>query len=60
MYFSLPLSVIGYKNHEKESTDIKYYIPFQNALNKGKLVLELLGEEKQTFRTETNALQPTG
>lgn len=60
MYFSLPLSVLGNKNHEKESTDIKYYLPFQNVLNKGKLVLELLGEERQIFRTEVNALQLTG
>lgn len=56
---SLPLSVTGNKNHEKESIDVKYYLPFQNVLNKGKLVLELLGEERKIFRTEINASQPT-
>lgn len=40
MYFSLPLLVAGTKNYETETTDKKYYLPFQDFLNKAKLVLD--------------------
>lgn len=43
MYFSLPLLMAGTKNHEAESTDKKYYLPFQDFLNKTKLVLDFWG-----------------
>lgn len=49
MYFSLPLLMAGTKNHEAESTDKKYYLPFQDFLNKTKLVLDFLGGKKGKY-----------